>query len=167
MANHLTERATFSLTLVVVAGGIACAMGLGAIVSYANHLMELGEYSSMGPPSAGPVATVAGRALLLIAATVFCALITTHAALAYVLRGSPVVRTVCVAGACAAIAGLAAIVGSAWKPGWYYILDPVARNSSRPFLGFAALQTVLWVVTAVLSQQRPATTADPEIGYRG
>lgn len=163
ISARANDRIPGTLIALVVVGGLATLCGLATCIDYADHLQRLAEPAhpgdAMSNTSAGVVAVVGGRALLVVAQTVACLLFTVFAALAIGVRGHLLDATIAVSSAAAATLWLLWSVGAHWNPGWYYILDPARRGFALPFATTSVLQVLLWIGTAI--QLRSEANAGP------
>lgn len=160
----MTRNGTTALIATIGTGILACLLGVATALAYANHLMSFGTADDRASVWPSTVAELGGRAAVVIALALVCVVSTLIAALAFVVRGSPgAVRWVAVPGAIVHVAAVALVLATAWRPGWYYILDPVSSSPARPFVAAAAFQGVAWVVSAVLAlrAKNPATAGAP------
>ena len=157
----MTRNATTALVATIGTGILACLLGVATAMAYANHLIGFGAADDRSNVWPSTVAELGGRATLVIALALVCLVSTLIAGLAFVVRGSPAARWVVVPGAIVHAGAVALVLASAWRPGWYYILDPVSSSPARPFVAAAAFQGVAWIVTAVLALRgQNSATAD-------
>ena len=149
----MTRNATTALVATIGAGVLACLLGIATAMSYANHLLSLGSGDSRATLWPATVAEVNGRAIAVLALALACAISTTLAVIAFFTRASASVRWLVVAGAVLHLVTAALILATAWKPGWYYILDPVSDTPARPFVTAVGLQAIGWIVTSVMAMR--------------
>jgi hypothetical protein len=153
----MTRNATTVLVVTIGAGVLACLLGIATAMSYANHLMSLGSGDARATVWPATVAEVNGRAIAVLALALACAISTTIAVIAFVTRHAAGARWLVVAGAVLHVLAGALILATAWKPGWYYILDPVSSTPARPFVTAVGLQAIGWLVASVLAMRaKPA-----------
>jgi len=156
----MTRQGTTALVATIGIGILACLLGVATAVAYGDHLMGFGAGDDRANVWPSTVAELGGRAIVVIALALVCAVSTLIAAVAFVVRGSPgAARWVVVPGAIVHVGAMALVLAVAWRPGWYYILDPASSSPARPFVAAAGVQGVAWIVSAVLAlrAKNPAT----------
>lgn len=149
-----------SLRVAAVMGLAAASIGALVLVGYARHI------GGWEPPVSGEVvARVGSRALLVAVEVILCLIFAVVAALGAAARDRA--QAAAYAASAAVIKPLLTlgIMASAWRSGWYLILDPQGAHPSSLFLIMAsAAQEVALIVAAV--RLRPAEPAlkTPERG---
>ncbi len=143
----------------VVVGALAAVAGLGAVVSYGDHLISLGEIGAGGGPQAGSLSYVGGNALLVVAEVGAVLLFTLLSVAALALHGRVAGAAIAITAALGKALWLVASVSTHWKPGWYFILDPKGTHSEARILFFASVGQALAMAIAAVVAARAARSA--------
>jgi hypothetical protein len=143
---------------VIGIGAVATLCGLMACLDYADHLIWLGDSldrgERIGSTAAESVATVGGRALLVVAETLACALFTALGVVALGLRTRDTLLALSVSVAFAKVIWMIANLGGNWSEAWWFILDPQKKGWSMALVVTSGAQALAWTFAAVSASKR-------------
>jgi hypothetical protein len=134
-------------------GIIAASFGAIAVAGHAGHILGLTDGERSSALAAKTVASIGGRALLVVAETL-ASLLFTLVAIAMLERRNETISTL---GTIAALVKTLWLIGSLavnWDGGWYYALDPKGPHPITIWMILASAgQAVTLVVAAVLASR--------------
>lgn len=148
MEDRISARGSTALVAAVGAGILAIILGVSTLMSYGNHLMDMGNESERAIVWPGHVALLQGRAIAVIALIATAMLFTVLAGFGLAMRARREVRIFVPAVAVLEVLMGALVLGGSWSDGWANILD---LSSARPFVAMVALQVIALGVAGVVA----------------
>jgi hypothetical protein len=142
------------LLAAAVLGALACLGGAAALVSDANWFMSMERGDTVG-------GSAVGQTLLVMAETAGCLVFVAMAILALHMRRPGGAAAMVILVAVANLLWMLLSLAAAWKPGWYFILDPVRGSPARWLIYLSGAQVIAWLVAAALAIRRATKTAAP------